>query len=124
VAEISMSTSKLGQKHLLQQIVDQCIADSGKYFALTDRSDFEQLKHHVLALCGEAGELANIVKKIDRGSYDFDTEAVKILLEGEVTDVFIYLMDIYGVLGIDPFTAFIRKRDFNNKRFLKPKEGR
>jgi NTP pyrophosphatase (non-canonical NTP hydrolase) len=107
----------LQQKNLLVKLVDQCVADSSRYFEMPERGDFEALKHYVLALCGEAGELANVVKKIDRGSLTMDQEATKFMLESEATDVLIYLLNIYGALGIDPLRAFVKKRDYNNSRF-------
>jgi len=110
-----------GNKNLLQQLVEQCIADSAKYFPDYDSaksSPTGRLAHHVLALCGEAGELANLVKKIDRGSLDYDQEGVQLKLADEATDVLIYLLNIFGELGVDPLKEFFKKRDFNNRRFI------
>jgi NTP pyrophosphatase (non-canonical NTP hydrolase) len=73
--------------------------------------------HHSLALCGEAGEIANIVKKIDRGSLNIGDEIVLHDLEGETADVLIYLLNIFGLLQVDPLKAYVAKRTFNDKRF-------
>lgn len=101
-------------ENLLQQLARQCVKDSERYFPNFGSSP---LVHHALALCGETGELANVIKKIDRGSLDIATESAKIQLEGEATDVLIYLLNIFGILGIDPLRAYFKKREFNNERF-------
>jgi NTP pyrophosphatase (non-canonical NTP hydrolase) len=113
-------TTNSTNKNLLQQLVDQCIADSAKYFPDYDSakgSPTGRLQHHVLSLCGESGELANLVKKIDRGSLSYNSEGVRLALADEATDVLIYLLNIFGELGVDPLREFFKKRDFNNKRF-------
>jgi NTP pyrophosphatase (non-canonical NTP hydrolase) len=114
------------RENLLQQLVRQCISDSAKYFPDYDSaagSPTGRLQHHVLALCGESGELANLVKKIDRGSLDYDHEGVRLALADEATDVLIYLLNIFGELGVDPLREFLKKRDFNDKRFIQKQQG-
>jgi NTP pyrophosphatase (non-canonical NTP hydrolase) len=106
-------TSMPVQKNLLQQLAEQCLTDSHKYFP----ENMHTLSHHALALCGEVGEFANVVKKIERGSLDPDSEQAKIMLEGEAADILIYLMNIFGLLNVDPLKAYMKKRDFNNRRF-------
>src|SRR4051795_12373064 len=49
---------------VLHTIARQCVADGKRWFPETA----EALPFTALALCGEVGELANIVKKIARGS--------------------------------------------------------
>jgi NTP pyrophosphatase (non-canonical NTP hydrolase) len=71
----------------------------------------------VLALAGEVGELANIVKKIERGSLDPRSAAVRREMVMEATDVYIYLMNIFGVLGVDPEKSYQLKRMENEQRF-------
>lgn len=83
------------------------------------------LAHNVLALCGEAGELANLVKKIDRGG-PFDKEML-VKLVGETVDVQTYLYEIMGLLDEISRRDFAtelywegeydKKRGFNENRF-------
>ena len=98
---------------ILRATAAQCIEDSKHYFPEAAKS----LAHHVLALCGETGELANLVKKIERGDHTVEQDFAR--LEDEVADVFIYLMCITGLLGIDLGRAYDIKRTYNNGRFIK-----
>jgi NTP pyrophosphatase (non-canonical NTP hydrolase) len=75
----------------------------------------EDLGHHALAMCGEVGEVANIVKKLQRGSLERD-EAEK-LLQGELADVFIYLLNICAIAKIDLAAAYYVKQKINQERF-------
>jgi NTP pyrophosphatase (non-canonical NTP hydrolase) len=96
----------------LAHLVEECGIDSKKYFPDVSKS----LSYLVLCLCGESGELANIVKKIERGDksveQDFDA------LESEVADIFIYLLCIVDTLRIDLYQVYKTKREFNNERFI------
>lgn len=109
------------QHHLLNQLRDQCIADSQKWFpktgATVGTSSIEQLKHHALAMAGEVGEFANLVKKIDRGDKSLQDELVRFDMKDELTDVLIYLLNLAGMLEVDLLQAFINKRKRNNERF-------
>lgn len=101
----------------LAEIVQQCGEDSRAWFpkvyALTD---IEALAHHALAACGEAGELANNVKKVWRGSRTLE-EAREDIVE-EAMDVFIYVMNVFEMLGIvDPVELYNYKRSLNVTRF-------
>jgi NTP pyrophosphatase (non-canonical NTP hydrolase) len=81
--------------------------------------------HHTVSLAGELGEVANIVKKIDRGDFTIeqamDEEFMKskgyTTLHNEVADVFIYLLNIVGLLDFDLMAEFLKKRDFNIARW-------
>jgi len=77
----------------------------------------DSLAHHTLALCGEAGEVANLVKKIQRGSLDPDDPAVRRDLENEVADVFIYLLNLVAILKMNLGKRYMDKQKFNQKRF-------
>jgi NTP pyrophosphatase (non-canonical NTP hydrolase) len=98
----------------LLDIAEQCLGDSKRWFP-------EQLNlpHMGLGLTGEAGEVANIIKKIDRGSLEspFENQDVKDKLTDEMADVFTYLMNLAGFLQIDMAKEYMRKRLFNEKRF-------
>lgn len=60
------------------------------------------------ALCGEVGELANIVKKIERGDFELDEWRVA-ALEDEVCDVLTYLDLFAHRAGINLAGAVVRK---------------
>lgn len=96
----------------LQQASKQCYEDTEKWFPHVNNLGFM-----ALALCGEAGELANLVKKVERGSVDADV--VEVEMVEEVADVFTYLLNIAAILGMDLEQEFNRKRSINEKRFRK-----
>jgi NTP pyrophosphatase (non-canonical NTP hydrolase) len=98
----------------MAEMVKQCKEDSERWFPDTAHDNLPFL---VLALAGEVGELANVVKKIVRGSLDGKDAAVKRQLDMEATDVLVYLLNIFGVLGVDPKKAYDNIRQLNEKRF-------
>jgi len=111
---------------LLDVLVKQCIRDSAEWFpeaanaATTDPKVLVRaLAHHTLSLCGEAGELANLVKKVDRGTVDITNIVFQSDAREELTDVFIYVLNIAGILGMDLLQEYLRKRDKNVARFTK-----
>lgn len=110
---------KWPDQNLLVSLRDQCVRDSNIWFP----GQSQTLMHHTLALCGEVGELANIVKKLDRGSLSMSSELVLHDLESESADVLIYLLNVFGLLNIDPLRAYITKRTFNDKRFRRSVSG-
>lgn len=59
-------------------------------------SESEIINFLVLALCGEAGELANFIKKRWRGDHVNQTDIIN-----ELADIRIYLEQISTHLGID-----------------------
>ncbi len=73
------------------------------------------LSHNVLALAGEVGELANIVKKLERGDLSF--EEVYQHLPGELADILIYVLKLSYQSGVDLESAFLAKLADNEKRF-------
>lgn len=91
----------------------QCLDDSERWFPDISRS----LAHHTLALAGEVGELANLVKKIDRGSKDIRDAEVRFDLVMEATDVLIYLLNIAALLGADLEKSYKIKRTENERRY-------
>lgn len=60
----------------------------------------DELRFHVMALCGEVGEIANIVKKEWRGD-EMDNNTLKEKLADEKADVRTYLFRIEMLMGID-----------------------
>jgi len=93
----------------------QALEDSKRWFPDT-ATNFEL---YALALCGEAGEVGNVVKKIMRGSKlpPTESEAVRHELAMELVDVYVYLLLLSGCLGIDLGKAYDVKRVENERRF-------
>ena len=97
----------------LEDIIKQCVDDSAEWFPDTQ----EDLGFMTIALAGEVGEFANLVKKGMRGSVDPTDEDFIRALAMELTDIFIYLMNIAGMMNIDMEKMYQIKREFNNERF-------
>ena len=99
----------------LEDLVEQCVSDSDEYFPNVERTFW----YLGLALAGEAGELANKLKKYYRTE---DTDAQREAhLEGarkELPDILIYLCLIADLLDVDLQEAYIEKRAYNNVRYL------
>lgn len=68
--------------------------------------------HYALGMCGEAGEVANLVKKALRKG-----EAIPEGLADELADVFIYLLLLADEAGINLYAAYQHKRDICEKRW-------
>lgn len=99
----------------LRFLVEQCSQDSMRWFPET-ANDIPFL---TLAMCGEAGEVANLVKKVARKSHTMDDMQHK--LAEEIVDVLIYLCNIIGQLPeeLDWAAIWNAKRAFNESRFGK-----
>lgn len=99
----------------LTEYAQQSLDDTLRWFPFKAKD----LIHQSLALVGEAGEVANIVKKIDRGDSSLaDKETFDALAE-ELIDVQVYLNNLYALLGINPDNVYAIKRRKNEKRFNK-----
>jgi NTP pyrophosphatase (non-canonical NTP hydrolase) len=103
----------------IQEIIKQCGKDSHRWFPKTA----DDIGFMTLAMVGEAGEVANVVKKILRGSLFLKDAKTKNDLAMEITDVFIYLMDLCDLLGIDIERAYNMKRMENEQRFGLPAQN-
>jgi NTP pyrophosphatase (non-canonical NTP hydrolase) len=106
----------------LEELAKQCVEDSEKYFG--DSAVVYSIPHHALAMAGEVGEFCNLVKKVERGSLDIRTPAVRYDMAMELTDVFIYLLNLAGLLQIDLGKTYQMKRAENNKRFAEQRAER
>jgi NTP pyrophosphatase (non-canonical NTP hydrolase) len=104
-----------GEPSELAQLAQACMADSERWFP----GQAHSMAFLTLALAGEVGELANIVKKVERGSLDPHDAAVKRMMDMETTDVLIYLMNIFALLKVDPAKSYEKKRQENEQRFGK-----
>jgi NTP pyrophosphatase (non-canonical NTP hydrolase) len=99
----------------LRRIQRESIADSRRWFPdLHDTLD-HQATHFTLGLLGEAGEVANLVKKVKRGDTSWAEMTPR--LADEMADVLTYLCDFAATLGIDLADEWAKKRLFNEERF-------
>lgn len=99
----------------IQTEFDKRHAGAAPFYTLITSQNVQDLEHLTVCLLGELGEFANILKKVVRG--DFSYESARPLLENELADVFIYLIKIAGQSGIDLEAAFLNKLKENEKRF-------
>src|SRR3954468_17725650 len=74
----------------------------------------------IYGICGEAGEIADEMKKFLRGSRTQEELVEK--LGNESVDCFHYIALLWYVLGIDPGEVYAKITEANEKRFG-PKEG-
>jgi NTP pyrophosphatase (non-canonical NTP hydrolase) len=84
-----------------------------------DWEKFHTIKNLVLALVGEAGELASVVQWLDTVDKEFldNNLGVRQDLADELADVFIYLLRIADVAGIDILKASEEKLQKNSERY-------
>ncbi len=97
----------------LQEIADQCIVDSGEWFP----NHSQDMGYLTICLAGETGEFANLIKKGIRGDFEIDDPDYVKELAFELTDAFIYMMNIAGLMGIDMSKMYQIKREINRERF-------
>jgi len=103
----------------LGDTIQECVEDSARWFP-----GKQQLPFLVLALAGEVGEVANVVKKIERGSHQLD-EGLTFDLAMEIVDALTYLSVIMGhptFSKIDWDEMYRIKRAYNESRFGPPCE--
>lgn len=98
------------------ELAKQCVEDSTRWFG--DSVAAHSVVHHSLAMAGEVGEFCNIVKKIDRGSLDFKDASVRYQLTMELTDVYVYVLNLAGLLGVDLEKSYDMVRANNEQRFM------
>lgn len=103
-------------------LAKQCQADSVRWFG--DSHAAYSLPHHTLALAGEVGEFANLVKKIDRGSLKIEDAHTRYELAMELTDCFIYMLNLAALLKIDLNESYKIKRGVNEQRFTQQRAER
>lgn len=110
------------QESVLAKMSRQCIEDSDRWFG--DSHVAKSIPHHTLAMAGEVGEFANIVKKIERGSLSMQDPAVRVRLAMELTDIFTYLLNLAGLIGIDLEKSYVHVRTENQRRFTAERNKR
>lgn len=108
----------------LGRMVLQCVADSARWFP----GEAQSVANLTLCLAGEVGEIANLVKKVTRGSLTFEEatdpsfmgEDGESTLQEEIVDVLIYLCNLMGhesFKDIDWHAIWNGKREYNEQRF-------
>ncbi len=97
----------------LNEVQEEIRTDSELFFP--DMAD--DLPHHLLGLAGEVGEVANLVKKAQRGSEHFEDPEFYSEVVNEVVDTFIYIMSIANILSFDMGECYDIKRTYNYTRF-------
>jgi len=98
--------------HWADGIPNQCLEDGAKWFP-----DAQTPMDMALGLCGEAGEVAEVIKKLRRKSISFP-EAQE-MIKGELADVFTYLMALCGMYEVNIYDAYHEKRFDNDGRHSK-----
>lgn len=81
------------------------------------RTDEELRTHYALGLCGEAGEVADEIKKM---SYDAGSKARHVDLAAELADVFTYLLLLADLEGVNLIDEYAKKRAHNIERWGDP----
>ena len=97
----------------VRDIIIQCAEDSAEWFP-EKKGDVAYL---TICMSGEMGEFANMVKKAMRGTSDPGDPEYMFALQMELTDLFIYVMNMAAVLDVDLGEAYDIKREFNAARF-------
>lgn len=98
---------------VLGKLALQCADDSKRWFP-----DYKpDVPYFALCMAGEVGEFANMVKKVERGSLDPNDAKVRYDMVMELTDVFIYLLNLAGMLNVDLEAAYNVKRQHNEQRW-------
>lgn len=100
----------------------QALQDSGRWFG--DSDIVYSVPFHVLALAGEVGELANLIKKVERGSLDWNSAEVRHNAMMELTDAYVYILLIAGIMGVDLERSYAHVRALNEKRFSAERDAR
>lgn len=115
-------TKPLAPPSHLWELSQQAVEDGERWFG--DSNIAVSIPHHTLALCGEAGEVANIVKKIERGSLSMNDAHTRYQLMMEIVDVFTYTLNLAYLCGLDLERGYEAKRTENQKRFTEERARR
>jgi NTP pyrophosphatase (non-canonical NTP hydrolase) len=100
---------------ILGDMAIQCLQDSERWFG--DTGTTRSVSYMALCMAGEVGEFCNIVKKIERKSLSIQDSKTRVQLASELTDVFVYMLNIAGILGIDLAKSYDMVRTNNERRF-------
>lgn len=75
----------------------------------------DRLDHSIVCLTAELGEVASLVKKVNRG--DTTLNEARPAIEEEISDVLIYLIQLANQLDVDLEEVFRRRLRYNWERF-------
>ena len=106
---------QLEQLVRLQYKFDAAHSSEFDWSAKIDPRSTRPIVHSVIALAGEVGEIANLVKKFDRG--DADVAQVIAGLTDELADVLAYVFKLAYQCDIDLEQAYLSKMETNTDRF-------
>ena len=95
-----------------------------KYWTKKDDIDqkIEFLKDMTIALTGELGEFANLIKKMSRDRKNLEEKPSEELIDRlreELIDCFIYLVILSNILEMNITKEYFKKTKVNEKRFQK-----
>jgi NTP pyrophosphatase (non-canonical NTP hydrolase) len=99
--------------------IDGLQREIAQFAKVRDWEKFHTIKNLVLALVGEAGELASVVQWLETVDKEFldSNLGIRQDLADELADVFIYLLRIADVSGIDILKASEEKMQKNGARY-------
>jgi NTP pyrophosphatase (non-canonical NTP hydrolase) len=101
----------------INDIAESCGIDSRDWFPDTASNP----TFLILAACGEVGELANLQKKVERGTHAPDD--VEEQMCDEAMDAIIYLLCFLDYEGQDVAALYAKIREKNVKRFANQSAG-
>lgn len=111
----------------LADLQAQATRNSMRWFPeLHQRDRWQQIVHQALGLTGEAGEVANLVKKLNRLDADTVMDALAFggehadqltALADELADVFTYTLNLATLLGVDLESRFQAKQAVCEQRW-------
>jgi NTP pyrophosphatase (non-canonical NTP hydrolase) len=104
------------EQNLIDNLTMQCHLDSLSWFPDQARD----LTFMTLAVAGEVGEFANLLKKVERGSLDYADPEVKLQMAEELCDIFIYLLNAAAIMNVNLANIYEMKREKNVERFGQP----
>lgn len=107
---------------LLVRLAKQAESDAEQWFGDTPCS--KSIPHHTLALVGQVGSFASLVKKIERGDLSIGDAAVRYNLAVELTDSFTEMLNLAALLHIDLEESYKYVRAANKKRHLEERSRR
>ena len=82
-----------------------------------------QISKDIVGIIGEIGEYSNIVKKINLdidACREVSTESIKIRedsMREELIDVFIYLIRLFALTGVDVEAEYLKKLSYNEEKY-------
>lgn len=109
------------QSEYMTKCVDDVIKFNEDHGVDEHRPDMSNMVYHALCLAGEAGEVANVVKKIWR---DGDSPALRAHLAEEIVDLTIFLGLLIASGEIDFDKAWIEKHEELYRRWADKKISR